>query len=67
MSARGVVIRDNLTVEQIAAKNPLIDARLFQEWWGKMVVIERVNAMLDSAHHSRNHPPVPRFYPPSSW
>lgn len=67
MSARGGVIRDDLAVEQIAAKNPLIDAHLFREWRGKMAVIERVNALLDSIHHSQNHPPAPRFYPPSSW
>lgn len=58
MSAR-TVIRDDLTVEELAATNPYIDLRLFKEWREKMAVIERMNAMLDSVRCHRN-PPVPR-------
>lgn len=42
------VIRDDLTVEELAATNPHIDARLFNEWRKKMAVIERIPADADS-------------------
>jgi len=53
------VIRDDLTVEELAATNPYIDIRLFKEWREKMAVIERARTMLDSVQRHRN-PPVPR-------
>jgi len=56
MNTRDTVIRDDLSVEKIAAKNPRIDAALFREWQKKMALIERVNAMLDSVHYHRHHP-----------
>jgi len=42
------VIRDDLTVEDIAATNPRIDIRLFKEWREKMAVIERIPVDADS-------------------
>ncbi|MDD9816122.1 MAG: hypothetical protein OXU31_09190 [Gammaproteobacteria bacterium] len=62
MSARGGVIRDDLTVEKIAATNPRIDARLFKEWREKMAVIERMNVGADSKHKNpepRQSQPIP--------
>jgi len=59
---KNTVIRDNLTVEKIAAKNSRIDARLFREWQRKMAVIERVNAGVDSAHRKpepKQSQPIP--------
>lgn len=42
------VIQDDLTVEDIAATNPHIDIRLFNEWRKKMAVIERLPVDVDS-------------------
>jgi len=61
MKVRRGVVRDDLTVQKIAATNPRIDARLFKEWREKMAVIERLNAMLDSCTLSQNHSPPPYF------
>ncbi|MDD9857621.1 MAG: hypothetical protein OXU96_06190 [Gammaproteobacteria bacterium] len=46
--ARRGVIQDDLTVKDIAAKNPYIDIRLFKEWREKMAVIERLHVDADS-------------------
>jgi len=56
------VIQDDLTVEDIAAKNPHIDARLFKEWREKMAVIERLHVDVDSERRNpkpKQSQPIP--------
>jgi len=54
---KDTVIRNNLTVEDIAAKNSRIDVRLFREWQKKMAVIESVNVRVGSEHKQKNSEP----------